>query len=109
MAIRMRVNNNKDSHCFNCNTTWINTPVMYDLSIGFEHKQKILPVCKKCIDELFTKTLKASTMWDAKVKTKEDQERIHGDLRYREYIIIRYMVSCLFAQVFLPVVTGRWK
>lgn len=34
---------------------------------------------------------------------------IHGDLRYREYIIIRYMVSCLFAQVFLPVVTGRWK
>lgn len=76
MAIRMRVNNNKDSHCFNCNTTWINTPVMYDLSIGYEHKQKILPVCKKCIDELFTKTLKASTMWDAKVKTKEDQERI---------------------------------
>ena len=76
MAIRMRINNNKDSHCFNCNTTWINTPVMYDLSIGYEHKQKILPVCKKCIDELFTKTLKASTMWDAKVKTKEDQERI---------------------------------
>jgi hypothetical protein len=34
---------------------------------------------------------------------------IHGDLRYREYIIIRYMVSCLSAQVFLPVVTGRWK
>lgn len=76
MAIRMRVNNNKDSHCFNCNTTWINTPVMYDLSIGWEHKQKILPMCKKCVDELFTKTLRASTMWDAKVKTKEDQERI---------------------------------
>lgn len=76
MAIRMRVNNNKDSHCFNCNTIWANTPIMYDLSIGYEHKQKILPVCKRCVDELFTKTLRASTMWDAKVKTKEDQERI---------------------------------
>lgn len=76
MAIKMRVNQSKDSHCFNCNVEWKNTPIMYDLAIGYKHKQKILPMCKNCVDEIFTKTLKASTMWNAKVKTKEDQKRI---------------------------------
>lgn len=72
----MRVNQNKESHCFNCNVAWKNTPIMWDMSLGWQHKQKIIPVCKNCVDELFDKTLKATTMWNGKVKTKEDQERI---------------------------------
>lgn len=75
--IKMRVNKNKESMCFNCNTKWGNTPEMYDLNIGYE-KQRILPLCQKCIREIFTKTLKADVNYCGKLKSKEDMQRIRN-------------------------------
>ena len=73
--IKMRVNRDKESICFNCCTTWKNTPEMYDLAIGKEN-HIILPLCQKCIRELFTKTLKADVKYNAKLKSDEDSKRI---------------------------------
>lgn len=71
----MRVNQDRGSKCFNCGVEWKNTPEMYDLKIGYV-KERTLPLCKNCIDTLFHKTLKASNIYNAKLKTKEDQARI---------------------------------
>lgn len=73
--IKMRINNDRESHCFNCNALWKNTSEMYDLRIGY-NKIRTLPLCKKCVDALCTKTLKASVIYNAKLKSKEDQKRI---------------------------------
>ena len=75
MAIKMRVNQDKESVCFNCGVEWKSTPEMYDLKIGYT-KERTLPLCKKCIDTLFVKTLKAGVKYDQKIKSKEDQARI---------------------------------
>ena len=75
MAIKMRVNHEQSSNCFNCGTSWKNTPEMYDLCIGYQ-RERILPLCKKCVDELFQKTLKAGCKYNARIKSQEDQTRI---------------------------------
>ena len=78
MAIKMRVNREQESVCFNCGTKWKNTSEMYDLCIGYK-KERILPLCRKCVDELFHKTLKASCKYNARVKSQEDQIRIRRE------------------------------
>lgn len=77
MSIKMRVNKEKESECFVCKTIWQNTQEMYDLR--FESKldeTRTLTLCKTCVDELFTKTLRASCLYNGRVKSKEDMERI---------------------------------
>ena len=77
MSIKMRVNKEKESECFVCKTTWLYTHEMYDLR--FESKlveTRTLTLCKSCVDELFNKTLRASCLYNGRVKSKEDMERI---------------------------------
>ena len=77
MSIKMRVNKEKESECFVCKTIWQNTHEMYDLR--FESKldeTRTLTLCKTCVDELFNKTLRASCLYNGRVKSKEDMERI---------------------------------
>lgn len=77
MSIKMRVNKEKESECFVCKTTWQNTHEMYDLR--FESKldeTRTLTLCKSCVDELFNKTLRASCLYNSRIKSKEDMERI---------------------------------
>lgn len=94
----------------------------YHFGFGFNHKQ-MLRYRRGQVSRTESKLPQANQcgkMWlrlrnDANVLSAwysadgKNGISIHGDLRYREYIIIRYMVSCLSAQVFLPVVMGRWK
>ena len=73
----MRVNKEKESECFVCKTTRPNTHEMYDLR--FESKldeTRTLTLCKSCVDELFSKTLRASCLYNSRIKSKEDMERI---------------------------------
>lgn len=77
-SLKMRVNNDKESICSNCGNEWKNVREMYDLRIGFK-KERTLPLCLKCIETLEGKFLKASCMYNAKLKTKEDQGRIRRE------------------------------
>lgn len=76
LAIQMRVNKNKESKCTLCNTPYMRTPEMYDLRLSNNRKNVIFVLCKKCVDELFQKTLKANCLYNGKLKTKEDMKRI---------------------------------
>lgn len=76
MAVRMRVNKDKESKCKLCNTPYMYTPEMYDLQLANEEKSVIFVLCKDCVDEIFNKTLKAGCNYNARVKTKEDMQRI---------------------------------
>lgn len=76
--IKMRVNNDKESRCFNCNALWKNTGVMYDLRIGY-NKIRTLPLCRKCIETMNSKMLKAITMYNGKIKSQEDMTRIRRE------------------------------
>lgn len=76
MPIRMRVNKDKNSRCKLCNTPYMYTPEMYDLQLANEDKSVIFTLCKSCVDELFNKTLKASCMYNHRIKDKEDMKRI---------------------------------
>lgn len=70
--IKMRVNNQSSSVCEDCNTLYKNTPEMYDLMICDEK----FTLCKRCIDTLFQKTLKASCLYNGRLKSSEDMKRI---------------------------------
>lgn len=70
--VKMRVNNNKESKCEECNTHWLYTPEMYDIHLC----ENTFTLCKKCTDTLFHKTLKASVLYDGRIKTKVDMKRI---------------------------------
>ena len=72
MAIKMKVNQNKQSTCLNCMVKYNDTEEMYDMMIATVY----ITLCKKCVDELFHKTLKASCKYNEKLKTKEDLIRI---------------------------------
>lgn len=77
-SLKMRVNNDKESVCSNCGREWKDVREMYDLRIGFK-KERTLPLCLKCIETLEGKFLKASCMYNAKLKTKIDQGRIRRE------------------------------
>lgn len=70
--IKMRVNNNDESFCLCCGTRYKYTKEMYDLSIcGTE-----FTLCFDCVEILFKKLLRANTMYNGKVKTPLDIQRI---------------------------------
>lgn len=70
--IRMRVNNQTESVCEDCKTPYASTPEMYDLMIA----DVKFTLCKECVDALFQKTLKASCMYNSRLKSTEDMKRI---------------------------------
>ena len=77
MPIKMRVNKEKESECFICKTVWQNTHEMYDLRFESKLEEiRTLTLCKTCVDELFNKTLRASCLYNGRIKSKEDMERI---------------------------------
>lgn len=70
--IKMRVNNAADSECNECGCVYNDTEEMYDLALCDVQ----FTLCKKCIDTLFSKTLKANCMYNGKLKRSEDLKRI---------------------------------
>lgn len=72
MAIKMRVNDKKTSVCSECGVTYRNTKEMYDMMIV----DTKFTLCFDCVEKVFQKTLRASTTYNAKLKTKDDAERI---------------------------------
>ena len=77
-AMKMRVNKDKTSECFACGREWKNTSEMYDLAIGHK-KLRILPLCRKCMNELFQKTLKAERIYDSRIKSQSDIKRADNE------------------------------
>lgn len=75
MAIKMRVNNNKESKCSICNIEYKNTAEMYDLKFN----KNTFTLCRKCNEVLFQKTLRASVLYNGKIKSKEDMKRIRNE------------------------------
>lgn len=73
--IKMRVNQNVISECQFCNATWPNVAEMYDIAL-LDQK---FTICRECSHVLFTKLLRASCLYDGKVKTKEDLQRAQHD------------------------------
>lgn len=71
MAIKMRVNKTQTSVCEECGALYKNTAEMYDLAIC----DAKFTLCKLCIEALFDKTLKASCMYNNKLKSQEDLKR----------------------------------
>lgn len=84
-SLKMRVNNDKESVCSNCGREWKNVREMYDIRIGYK-KERTLPLCLKCIETMEIKFLKASCLYNAKLKTKIDQRRIQNEkeIEYEE-------------------------
>jgi len=75
MAIRMRVNRHKESHCCECLKGWNDVSEMYDIQAG----GNAFIMCRKCMETLSRKLLKASCLYDGRIKTKEDMERIRRE------------------------------
>ena len=71
MAIKMRVNTNNESTCDECSCMWKNTAEMYDLMLCGER----FTLCKECIETLFNKTLKASCLYNGRLKSQDDLKR----------------------------------
>lgn len=71
MAIKMRVNTNQESTCDECSCPWKNTAEMYDLMLCGTK----FTLCKECIETLFNKTLKASCLYNSRLKSQEDLRR----------------------------------
>jgi hypothetical protein len=80
MAIKMRVNGNKKSKCENCSCEYKNTAEMYDLQIADVR----FMLCKKCVETLFQKTLKASCIYNAKLKNQEDMQRLRRESKNKK-------------------------
>lgn len=74
MAIKMRINTDKQSVCEECKTKWSCTPEMYDVLIT----NKKITLCKKCSDVVFQKLLKISCMYNSRLKSNSDMERIRA-------------------------------
>lgn len=77
--IKMRVNRKADSVCQECGCKWQNTPEMYDLAICDD----IYTLCKDCIDDVFRKTLRMTCMYNSKVKSKDDMQRVKNYTKWR--------------------------
>lgn len=75
--IKMKIKNDKDSRCSECNCQWRNTREMYTILISGEK----MNLCKKCVDILFQKTLTASCRYNEKLKSKIDLQRAKNEDR----------------------------
>ena len=73
MAIKMRVNKDGDEiRCQCCNQNRKNSLEMFDLMVG----QTYLRLCDVCVEQLFSKTLKATCMVNRKLKSPADMRVI---------------------------------
>ena len=70
----MRVNQKELSKCQECGIRWKNTKEMYDIQIC----DSKFTLCFDCIDKIFHKVLKADCMYNSKVKSQEDLERVRN-------------------------------
>lgn len=70
--IKMRVCKDKHSVCDSCNCKFLETEEMYQIMIG----EKCFCLCRKCSNILFTKQLKADCLYNSKLKSPEDINRI---------------------------------
>ena len=75
MAIRMRVNRDRESHCCECLKVWNDVSEMYDIQAG----GNAFIMCRKCMETLSGKLLRASCLYNGRLKTKEDMERIRRE------------------------------
>lgn len=73
--IKMRINEDNKSKCEECKISWDYTGCMYDLMLV----DTKFTLCRECADTLFGKLLKASCMFNGKVKNKEDMARINRE------------------------------
>jgi len=82
MAIKMRVNNKRDSVCCECGMPKNKVLDMFDVQIAGQ----IFTICDECNRELFSKTLKAECYKNGRVKTKEDMAiiRLRGNRKWKE-------------------------
>lgn len=71
MAIRMKANENRNSICDECGCEWKNTRVMTTMLIGGNK----INLCKMCMEDLLTKTIRMDVKYNAKVKDKFDMQR----------------------------------
>lgn len=72
--IRMRINYADDISCDVCNNPKTKSLELFDLMLGND----IICICDLCVNTLFSKTLKASTSLNAKLKTPRDMKIIRG-------------------------------
>ena len=70
--IKMRINNNENSICELCEEKYKYSLEMYDLCIN----ENYFVICKDCVDKLFMKLLKADCLYQGKVKSSIDLERV---------------------------------
>lgn len=77
-VVKMRVNTEKKSECNGCGIKWSNTKEMYDMMIC----GNLFTLCFDCVDKIFHKTLLANCKYNAKIKSKEDEQRI---INYKNY------------------------
>lgn len=73
MSIKMRSNNDEDAICKVCGNGQDNSLGMFDIAFTKKH---IITICDDCNNQLFSKTLKASCMINAKLKKKKDLDII---------------------------------
>lgn len=71
MPVKMRVCSDPEVICSNCGAKYADTREMYDIML-FGKKYNI---CYFCNDQVFKKSLRASCLYNSKVKKKDDLER----------------------------------
>ena len=79
MAIRMKVNENKNSICSECGCKWENTRTMTTILIAGNK----INLCKSCMDDLLTKNIRMDVKYSAKLKDKFDMQRIKNEEKIR--------------------------
>lgn len=78
--IKMRINKEEVCTCNSCGAKPDESLEMFDVAIG----SFMIVVCDNCMNVLFQKTLKATCLVNAKVKTKRDLKIIKQRKRERE-------------------------
>lgn len=67
--IKMRTNKSDNPICKVCGHTRKNSLELFDIAFTPKH---IITVCDACVDELFSKVLKANCQVNAKLKSQKD-------------------------------------
>jgi hypothetical protein len=68
MAIRMRASKNENAKCCECGKGKEKSLEVFDVMIGNE----VITICDECMNKLLSKSLKASCMVNAKLKSNHD-------------------------------------
>lgn len=73
--VKMRVNQKQSSKCQGCGNRWKNVKEMYDLQIC----DTKFTLCSNCTDKIFHKLLRAECMYNSRLKSQEDMERVRNN------------------------------